>query len=90
MGTVKRRGLLAGSRTVTILTWLVLEEAVVGSVVDIDADGHDDNALVFQTLLHLDKRWGFFDTGWTQWPEIQHHDLTAKLAESDLRLCPAG
>ena len=57
---------------------------MVGGIVGIDADGQHDDSFIFHASLHANQRWSLFDARRTPGrPEIQHHDLTAKLAERD-------
>ena len=61
-----------------------LEEFMVRRVVRVNTDGQHHYALIFETRLHSNQRRGFLDTRRTpRRPEIQQHNLPAKLAERD-------
>ena len=61
---------------------VVFEEFVIGGIVGVDADGEDDHSFIFHACRHADEGGSFFDAGRAPGgPEIEHDDLTAKLAE---------
>src|SRR5208282_600330 len=63
---------------------VVFEELMVRRIVRVNTDGEYYHAFVFETSLHLDQRRGLLDTRRTpRRPEIQQHNLPAKLAERD-------
>lgn len=63
---------------------VVFEEFVISGVVFVDTDGEHDYSFTFEEALQADEGGRFFDAGGTPGgPEIQHHDLSAKLAERD-------
>lgn len=87
VGSVQRGTVLIGVADREHINVVVLEETVVSPIIDIDAHSHDDHAHFLQALLHLDHGWRLLNTRRTPCrPEIQHHDLPAKLAECDLAI----
>lgn len=74
--------LLAGVANRQQIHVVVFEEAVVGRLIDIDADSDYGYTFGLHAALHLDQGWHFFHAGRTPGrPEIQHNNLAAIIAE---------
>ena len=62
---------------------MILEEAVVGALVGVDADRKNRYSLVLQPLLHLHEGRHFLDAGRAPGrPEIQDYRLSTELTQS--------